>query len=194
LKHAFAERRQRCRRRVEAARPRPRARAITDPDGRFAYNAQVAALRWRLREAGVHRVGTVDKSWGQEAAVVVYSCTSSLPEDAPRGMEFLYDPHRFNVATSRARGVVIVVASPRLFAAECRTPEQMRIVNGLCRYTELAGVVPPWRLYVRADARLANRSAGGWHDRQDDRYATSGMRTSIRLFRFRTRSSSWTPR
>ncbi|MBM4268130.1 MAG: TM0106 family RecB-like putative nuclease, partial [Deltaproteobacteria bacterium] len=105
------------------------------------YNAQVAALRRRLRPLGVDRVGTVDKFQGQEAAVVVYSCTSSSPEDAPRGLEFLYDPHRFNVATSRARGVVIVVASPRLFAAECRTPAQMRMVNGLCRYRELACTV-----------------------------------------------------
>jgi uncharacterized protein len=105
------------------------------------YNAQVAALRRRLRDAGIHRVGTVDRFQGQEAAVVVYSCTSSSPADAPRGMEFLYDPHRFNVATSRARGVVIVVASPRLFAAECRTPAQMRMVNGLCRFRELARMV-----------------------------------------------------
>jgi hypothetical protein len=105
------------------------------------YNAQVAALRRKLRAVGVDRVGTVDKFQGQEAAVVVYSCTSSSPEDAPRGMEFLYDPHRFNVATSRARGVVIVVASPQLFAAECRTPAQMRMVNGLCRFRELARVV-----------------------------------------------------
>jgi len=56
-------------------------------------------------------------------------------------MEFLYDPHRFNVATSRARGVVIVVASPRLFEAECRTPAQMRMVNGLCRFRERARIV-----------------------------------------------------
>ena len=104
-------------------------------------SARVAALRGRLRDAGVHRVGTVDKFQGQEAAVGVYSCTSSSPEDAPRGMEFLYDPHRFNVATSRARGVVIVVASPRLFAAECRTPAQMRMVNALYRFRELARVV-----------------------------------------------------
>ena len=55
-------------------------------------------------------------------------------------MEFLYDPHRFNVATSRARSVVIVVARPRLFAAECRKPAQMRI-NGLCPFRELARVL-----------------------------------------------------
>jgi superfamily I DNA and/or RNA helicase len=107
------------------------------------YNAQVAALRERLRPLGVERVGTVDRFQGQEAAVIVYSCTSSSPEDAPRGLDFLYDPHRFNVATSRARAAAIVVACPRVFTAECRTAVQMRMVNGLCRFRELATVVPP---------------------------------------------------
>jgi uncharacterized protein len=79
------------------------------------YNAQVAALRERLAALGIDRVGTVDKFQGQEAPVVIYSCTSSSADDAPRGMAFLYDPHRFNVATSRAQAVVIVVANPRLF-------------------------------------------------------------------------------
>jgi uncharacterized protein len=105
------------------------------------YNAQVAALRERLAPLGVVRVGTVDKFQGQEAPVVIYSCASSSAEEAPRGMSFLYDPHRFNVATSRAQGIVIVVASPRLFEPDCRTPEQMKWANGLCRYRELARVV-----------------------------------------------------
>jgi len=50
-----------------------------------------------------------------------------------------------HVATSRARGVVIVVASPRPFEAECLTPAQTRMVNGLCRFRELARAVehPP---------------------------------------------------
>jgi uncharacterized protein len=99
------------------------------------YNAQVAALQRAL--PGM-RIGTVDKFQGQEAAVVVYSVTSSSREDAPRGMRFLYDPNRFNVATSRARSVVIVVGNPRVFAPECHTPEQMRWANGLCRFRELA--------------------------------------------------------
>jgi uncharacterized protein len=102
------------------------------------YNAQVSALRAALQGFGVTRVGTVDRFQGQEAPLVLYSCTSSSPEDAPRGMAFLYDPHRFNVATSRARGSVIVVASPLLFAPDCRTPDQMRWANGLCRFRELA--------------------------------------------------------
>jgi hypothetical protein len=33
---------------------------------------------------------------------------------------------------------VIVVASQRLFEPDCRTPEQMRWANGLCRYREVA--------------------------------------------------------
>ena len=102
------------------------------------YNAQVSALRRALSDVGVTRVGTVDKFQGQEAPVVIYSCTSSSPDDAPRGMGFLYDPHRFNVATSRARCTVIVVASPKLFEPDCRTPEQMRWANGLCRFREMA--------------------------------------------------------
>lgn len=77
------------------------------------YNAQVGDLRRTLAPLGVLRVGTVDKFQGQEAPIVIYSCTASSPQDAPRGMAFLYDPHRFNVATSRARGVVIVVAARR---------------------------------------------------------------------------------
>lgn len=102
------------------------------------YNAQVTKLGAALTSRGVDRVGTVDRFQGQEAPVVIYSCTSSSTADAPRGLNFLYDPHRFNVATSRARGAVIVVASPRLFEPETRTPAQMRMANGFCRYRELA--------------------------------------------------------
>jgi len=64
--------------------------------------------------------------------------TSSDPDDAPRGMEFLYSLNRLNVATSRARCAVFVVCSPRLLHPDCRTPRQMQLANALCRYRELA--------------------------------------------------------
>jgi superfamily I DNA and/or RNA helicase len=102
------------------------------------YNAQVSDLSNRLKNA---RVGTVDKFQGQEAPVVIYSMTTSSPEDAPRGMEFLYSLNRFNVATSRARAIVIVVGSPRLLEPECRSPRQMQLANALCRFAELAQVM-----------------------------------------------------
>jgi predicted RecB family nuclease len=102
------------------------------------YNAQVADLSARLQKM---RIGTVDKFQGQEAPVVIYSLTTSSPEEAPRGMEFLFSLNRLNVATSRGMSAVIVVGSPRLFEPECRTPRQMQLANALCRYRELATIV-----------------------------------------------------
>jgi uncharacterized protein len=102
------------------------------------YNAQVALLGERLMPLGVRRVGTVDKFQGQEAPVVIYSMATSTPEDAPRGMEFLYSLHRLNVATSRARCAFILVTSPRLLEPECKTPRQMQLANALCRLVELS--------------------------------------------------------
>ncbi|MCA9759264.1 MAG: AAA family ATPase [Candidatus Eisenbacteria bacterium] len=100
------------------------------------YNAQVGALIGRLPNGA--RVGTVDRFQGQEAPVVIYSMTSSSAEDAPRGTEFLFDPNRMNVATSRARGLCFLVASPGVMDTECRTPEQMKRANGVCRFVEMA--------------------------------------------------------
>ncbi len=99
------------------------------------YNAQVADVTTRLPG---HRVGTVDRFQGQEAPVVVFSLATSSPELAPRGMEFLYSLNRLNVATSRARATCILVASPRLFEVDCRTPRQMQLANAFCRFLEMA--------------------------------------------------------
>jgi uncharacterized protein len=100
------------------------------------YNAQVADLTARL-PAGA-RVGTVDRFQGQEAPVVVYSMTTSTPEDAPRGMEFLYSPNRLNVATSRAQCACIVIGNRRLFEPDCASPGQIRLANAFCRLLEVA--------------------------------------------------------
>jgi len=99
------------------------------------YNAQVVALKERLPEA---KIGTVDKFQGQEAPLVICSLTTSSPEDAPRGMAFLYSGNRLNVAVSRAKTACILVGSPALFEPDCRSPAQMRLANAFCRYLELA--------------------------------------------------------
>jgi predicted RecB family nuclease len=101
------------------------------------YNAQVSEIGRRVPGA---RVGTVDKFQGQEAPVVIYSITTSSPDEAPHGMEFLFSRHRLNVATSRARCVCILVASPHIFEPNCRTPEQMRMANAFCAYLERATI------------------------------------------------------
>jgi uncharacterized protein len=99
------------------------------------YNAQVGAIQKLLPQA---RVGTVDKFQGQEAPVSIYSMTSSSAEDAPRGMAFLYSRNRLNVATSRAKCVAVVVATPALLTVAARTPEQMRLANALCQFALIA--------------------------------------------------------
>lgn len=102
------------------------------------YNAQIAALEELLPG---YSIGTVDKFQGQEAPVVIYSMASSSSQDAPRGMSFLYSPNRFNVATSRAMCICILVASPLLFEPECKSIDQMRWANAMCRYKELAHTI-----------------------------------------------------
>jgi uncharacterized protein len=81
-------------------------------------------------------VGTVDKFQGQEAPISIYSMATSTPEEAPRGMEFLYSLNRLNVATSRARCAAIVVASPGLIRVACHSPRQ-DIQAGLCRCRDI---------------------------------------------------------
>lgn len=100
------------------------------------YNAQVNALISALPDGA--RVGTVDKFQGQQAAVVIVSMTASSAANIPRGMEFLYSRNRMNVAVSRAKALSVLVASPELLAVECKTVDQMRLANVLCRYVEMA--------------------------------------------------------
>ena len=102
------------------------------------YNAQVFEIRQHL--PGV-RVGTVDKFQGQEAPIAIYSTATSSHADAPRGMEFLYSLNRLNVATSRAKCLSVMVSSPQVFEADCRTPRQMQLANAFCRYLELASTI-----------------------------------------------------
>jgi uncharacterized protein len=103
------------------------------------YNAHVATLTRVLPEGA--RVGTVDKFQGRQGAVVIYSMASTSAAVAPRGVSFLYDLHRLNVAISRAKAMAVVVGSPLLLDAEVHTPEQLRAVNALCRYVDEAKVV-----------------------------------------------------
>ena len=92
------------------------------------YNAQVSEISRLIPRA---RVGTVDKFQGQEAPVVIYSLTTSNPDEAPHGIEFLFSRHRLNVAISRARCVCVIVGT----APNIRTqlPENSRAdADGKC--------------------------------------------------------------
>ena len=103
------------------------------------YNSQRYEIMKRLD--GFTEVGTVDKFQGQEAPVVIYSMVTSATDDIPRGMDFLFSPNRLNVAVSRARAAFVLVGSPKLLEAECKTPEQMKLANAFAMYLEKAQII-----------------------------------------------------
>ena len=79
------------------------------------------------------RVGSVDRFQGQEAPVVFFSLCTSDPAEAPRGIDFLYEKNRINVAISRAQALAIVVGNPALFSTPVNSLGQMEKVNVLAR-------------------------------------------------------------
>jgi uncharacterized protein len=95
------------------------------------YNLQVRKLRQAL-PAGA-KVGSVDKFQGQEAAVVIVSMCASAGEFGSRGLKFLLDTNRLNVAISRAKVLAIVVADGRISESQANSVEDMKLVNLFCR-------------------------------------------------------------
>jgi uncharacterized protein len=95
------------------------------------YNVQVRRMKRALRP--LPRVGSVDKFQGQQAPIVIVSMCASDAEASARGLEFLFERNRLNVAVSRAQSLAIVVASPDLSRARGATIDQMALVNTFCR-------------------------------------------------------------
>jgi predicted RecB family nuclease len=94
------------------------------------YNMQVNLLKRYIGSDA--RVGTVDKFQGQEAEVVIISMATSSGDEMPRNIDFLFSKNRLNVAISRAKCLAILIASPELFSVQCRTPEEIALVNTFC--------------------------------------------------------------
>jgi len=136
---------------------------VTDCDGRTSamkpsdiivvtpYNAQrrciEQALKARAGAAGDVPVGTVDKFQGQQAYVVFFSTANSTPDDAPRGIDFIFDRNRMNVAISRARALAIYVGSPELVRARPSSVERMSAIAAGCGL--VAAGLAGGRTYVR---------------------------------------------
>ncbi len=95
------------------------------------YNLQVRKLRGVLPAEA--RVGSVDKFQGQEAAVVIVSMCSSFGEYGSRGLGFILDPNRINVAISRAQVLAVVVGDPRIATSPAGSIDEMRRINLYCR-------------------------------------------------------------
>ena len=104
------------------------------------YNAQVDLIRELLDADNLQEVavGTVDKFQGREAIVVIVSLAASSALDAPRGLDFLLDRNRLNVALSRAKANCYLVYSPHLTRSRFRDIEELKSIsriNGLLSYS-----------------------------------------------------------
>jgi uncharacterized protein len=98
------------------------------------YNAQVRALQASL-PAGA-RVGSVDKFQGQEAPVCILSLCSSYGEYGSRGLAFILDRNRVNVAISRAQCLAVIVADPRIASAIPGSLDEMMLINLFCKLAD----------------------------------------------------------
>src|SRR5690606_19411805 len=95
------------------------------------YNAQVRAMKDRLPDGA--KVGSVDRFQGQEAPVCILSLCSSAGEYGSRGLGFILDKNRVNVAISRAQCLAVVVADPRIADTVPGSIEEMGLLNLFCR-------------------------------------------------------------
>ncbi|HEX8997539.1 MAG TPA: AAA domain-containing protein [Ktedonobacterales bacterium] len=81
------------------------------------YRAQVAALRRKLATAGIADivVDTVDRFQGAEREIMLVSFggVSAATDWGGRGMEFLADPRRLNVALTRAQRKLLILGDRR---------------------------------------------------------------------------------
>ena len=91
------------------------------------YNHQVRSLKGKFNSQ--IEVGTVDKFQGREAEVVIVSMTSSDIFEAPRGVEFLMEKNRLNVAITRAKTLAIIVGSEGLHQPVSKTVRDMELQN-----------------------------------------------------------------
>jgi uncharacterized protein len=95
------------------------------------YNAQVRRLRDALPVGA--RVGSVDKFQGQEAKVVILSLSASYGEASPRGIDFLLNRHRMNVAVSRGQILAVAIGDPRISLSSANSVGEMACLNLLAK-------------------------------------------------------------
>ena len=104
-------------------------RPITLDDMLFVapYNHQVSKLKQVFGSQA--KVGSVDKFQGQEAPIVFLSMCASDASESPRGLDFLFDKHRINVAISRAQSLAIIVGNPRMVSTPVNRVDQLKTIN-----------------------------------------------------------------
>ncbi len=98
------------------------------------YNIQVNYLKSILPEDS--RVGTIDKFQGQEAPVTLISMATSDADSIPRGLDFLFNRNRLNVAISRSQLMSIIIFSPDLLMANAKKVDEIFLIENFFKLME----------------------------------------------------------
>ena len=91
------------------------------------FNMQVNLLKEKL--TCNLKIGTIDKFQGQEAPVVIISMSVSDVAESTRGLDFIFDINRLNVAVSRAQALAIIVVNEGLEQCQVSSLAQMEKVG-----------------------------------------------------------------
>jgi DNA replication ATP-dependent helicase Dna2 len=93
---------------------------------RMILNARPAILKQDIASCVID---TVERMQGQEREVVIVSMTASEPGYVAHLLDFLLQPQRLNVAVTRARSKVIILASEHLALAESFDPDARELID-----------------------------------------------------------------
>jgi predicted RecB family nuclease len=96
------------------------------------YNLQARYIRERLPNGA--RVASVDKFQGKEAPVCILSLGCGGRDPGPRGLSFVLDRSRLNVAVSRTQALFILVANPNL-VYYASSGKELHLANAFCKLT-----------------------------------------------------------
>ena len=105
------------------------------------YNMQVRRLEKVLPQGA--KVGSVDRFQGQEAPVVIVSLCSSAGEFGTRGLGFILDRNRLNVAISRAQALAIVVGDPKIAFTPANSIKELGLLNTFCHLVQTQSAKNP---------------------------------------------------
>jgi uncharacterized protein len=94
------------------------------------YNLQARYIRERLPKGA--KVGSVDKFQGKEAPVCILSLGCGGQDSGPRGLSFVLNRNRINVAVSRAQSLFILVANQGAIHYAVSLKE-LSLANNFCK-------------------------------------------------------------
>jgi DNA replication ATP-dependent helicase Dna2 len=121
------------------------------------FRAQVRQLRSALQHKELPHldelvVDTVERIQGQEREVIVVSLTAGDPQESHGRAAFHLSLNRLNVALSRARVKVVLIASPHAFRALPQDADALRMASRCKEIRDRLAVVDLTRLYVTVGA------------------------------------------